>query len=187
MSESLYYFINRKRTSYTLYEFDNPSNEEDWIHGVPFKSKVVTPVLAYIRDETNDGKPEDFYPYPTLASERFYQALLAAGVDNIDAYDAYLYNEEAGIHIEGYKALNIIGTLRVAGKNTQFKTESRLINASIDQLEIDPDFTPNLLMFRMAEAPTEILVHKSVKNYLEGLNLFPNLEFTESKDFFTIG
>ncbi len=186
MSESNYYIIGRKDPSYLLVEPKRPSDQESWMSGVPFNSEVITPVTIFVKESTADGQPEDFYSFPLVVSDRFYQALLAAGVDNIHAYDAVL-DVDGNIFHHGYKALNVIGMLRMAGEGTTFTGESRLIDAGIDGLVVDPNLNTTLLMFRMAEVCTKIVVHKSVKNYLENLNLFPNLEFIETGNFFTIG
>jgi hypothetical protein len=187
MSTADYFILSHsKPNTFLLNRPKSPDENHDWLDGISFTQNVELPVQVRIKDTTVDCDPVDCFSYPFVVSAKFFQALTTAGVDNIDAYDAVLVNQKADIYIEGYKAINIIGLISAAGAKSNFTSEDRLINASFDGLEIDTNKTKNLLMFRLAEDVTRIVVHKSVKEYLEALDCFPELWFRDPSEFFSL-
>lgn len=97
-------------------------------------------------------------------------ALQHAGVDNLDTYEAVLRHEDGSVASEEYRAVNVIGVASVADEARSVYAvdmPDRLINASFDSLAIDEKRANGLLLFRLAEAVSGIVVHESVRRSLE--------------------
>ncbi len=187
MSNTNYFILSKfKPDTYLLLDPETPGQNVNWLSGAPFNVEINLPIKIKIKNTTVDCEPVDCFTNPFVVSEKFFQVLQKFAVDNIDAYDAVLVNEKAGIYLEGYKALNIIGLLSAAGINSNFTSDDRLINASFDGLEIDNNKTKDLLIFRLAEDVTRIVVHDSLKQHLEELDCFPELWFRDPSEFFSI-
>jgi hypothetical protein len=121
---------------------------------------------------------------PPVMSGEFYKALCDAGVDNLDVYDAVLRSKDGTVEYKGLKAVNILGLVRAAdlSKTTFNEPSSRLIDASIDSLEIDPNKAMGFLIFRLAEYVSAVIVHERVKKFIEPMN-FPYVQFNEPSSF----
>lgn len=122
-----------------------------------------------------------------VMSNAFFKALCDAGVDNLDVYDAVLRSEDGTVEYKGFKAYNILGLVRAADlKKTVFNGPpgTRLIDASIDSLAIDPDKAMGILMFRLAENVSAVVVHECVKRFIEPMN-FPYVQFTEPRNWWS--
>lgn len=114
-------------------------------------------------------------------SERFYSALIATGVDNVDVYPAVIKSKTGKVEYPGFYAYNVLGLVSAADPlKTEYAANnpSRLIDANIERLVIDPARTLDLLLFRLAESVDVILVHGKVKRSLEEQG-FLNLRFYE--------
>ncbi len=117
-------------------------------------------------------------------SDEFYKLLCEAGVDNLDVYDAVLRSGDGRAEYKGFKAFNVIGLVRAADlSKTVFRPgSSDLIDASIDSLAIGPAKAQGLLMFRLAEYVSAVIVHERVKDAIEPLHL-PYVQFNDPGNF----
>jgi hypothetical protein len=164
-----------------LYPFPDPSASDRWLKGSIFKKKPSVPVLVEIREGEERCWPADFYHDVPVMSERFYSALEATGVGNIDVYPAVLKSMDGSVELPGFCAYNILGLVSAADPlRTRYNPDnpSRLIDASIESLVVDPQRTHEFLLFRLAENVGTILVHGRVKRSLEAQN-FTGLTFYE--------
>ena len=74
------------------------------------------------------------------------------------------------VELSGYRAFNLIGLVAATDvPRTRFApgADSRALDASIDALAIDPARIPGLLMFRLAENTSAIVVYRSIKTAVE--------------------
>ena len=168
-----------------LSSLEDPSFDDSWLYGRHFSEPPATPVVVGIIQGYEKAELLDYFGTPPYMSERFYKALVAAGVDNLDAYDAVLASEDDKTQYTGFKAFNVIGLVKAAdAAKTIFSADnpSRLLDASIDKLVIDSTKARGLLLFRLAEYAGAVLVHESVKRALEGHN-FPHLVFGDPEQF----
>ena len=170
-----------------LYDIPNPGPLDRWFSGHKFKNPPKEPVVVTIQKGEEHG---DLLPYldaVNVMSNAFYKALCDAGVDNLDVYDAVLRSEDGTVEYKGFKAYNILGLVRAADlKKTVFNGPpgTRLIDASIDSLAIDPDKAMGILMFRLAENVSAVIVHERVKRFIEPMN-FPYVQFTEPRNWWS--
>jgi hypothetical protein len=171
-----------------LFSLRDPSFADSWLYGKPFATQPATPLIVGIIKGYETAQPLDYFGTPPVISERFYRALVDAGVDNIDVYDATLASEDRQLQISGYKACNIIGLVKAADlTKTVFSPDnpSRLMDASIDSLAIDPQRAKGHLFFRLAEYSGAVVVHDSIKRALEK-HQFPHLVFSRPESFMSL-
>lgn len=113
-----------------------------------------------------------------LFHKDFVMELNKLGVDNIDTYDAEIENPYTNSVLKEYYAVNIIGIVAAADlSKSKFRSFSNppAIDTVFTDLKIDESKVKGLLMFRMAESVTDIVVHEKVKKGLE--KKYPSLEF----------
>jgi hypothetical protein len=106
-------------------------------------------------------------------------AMREAGVDNIDTYDAVIYNPYTKTDVDDYQAVNIIGLVSAADLiASEYTSYGKAVNldAVFTHIVIDDNAASGALMFRMQESVTTVVVHESVKRHLE--SKFPTLSFT---------
>ncbi len=157
-------------------------NEDDWMFGQPFTVEPEEPIFVAIREDNENLTPLNFYKDPPVATKAFIDALVEAGVNNIVTYDVLLRSRtNPSITIDGYKAINIIGWVKAAGPGTVYLTDSRIADASMKNVELEPRSIKGLYMFRLAQSMRTIVVHEKVKQYLEAKG-FEDLIFTEPGD-----
>jgi hypothetical protein len=130
--------------------------------GVPLPSDMPVPI-EYKIDARIGGShlPTTFLPEPVFAL-RFVEALKQAGVDNFDSYPATITNGETGAQIQGYVALNVLGTVACADLGASDSDPLIESQHVIRKLVIDPSRTHGFLLFRLAEWTQMILVHEHV-------------------------
>jgi hypothetical protein len=171
--------------SMLLYDIPDPGDLDRWFSGHKFKYPPKEPVVATIREGYAHADLLPYWCEVNVMSDAFYKALCDAGVDNIDVYDAILRSEDGTVEYKGFKAYNILGLIRAADlSKTQFNPGTRLIDASIESLAIDADKAMGILMFRLAENVSAVVVHERVKRFIEPMN-FPYVQFTEPKNFWS--
>ncbi len=168
-----------------LYSIPNPGVTDRWLSGHKFRAPPKVPIVVTIKEGREDSDLKPYIGTPPVMSNEFYKALCDAGVDNLDVYDAVLQRKDGKVKHEGFKAFNVLGLVRAADlSKTKFNDPpgSRLIDASIDTLEIDPDKARGILMFRLMEYVSAVIVHERVKKFIEPMN-FPYVQFNEPSSF----
>jgi hypothetical protein len=127
------------------------------------------------------------WSYYSLLRDDLAQALKDAGVDNLQFFPAIIHDPESGKSYTNYKTFNLVGLVSAADMS---KSEGEsltggppLIDVFFTKLVLDESKTHNILMFRLAEAPSTILVHQSVKDYLEkNFPAYDDLEFYKTSE-----
>lgn len=171
------------RISYTS---DDP--RRSWILGERFSAPPPTPVQAVVRGmEDDDTVIAELWKAPLPAmTKRLHAALAAAGVANLDVFPLSLKNATTGEAYDSHVAFNLIGTdsaldLRNAPVPAA-GTNERLVADSLDGLVIDERRTGGLLMFRLAESVSTIVIHAAVRARLEAAGI-DTLTFHEAADW----
>lgn len=153
--------------------FSNAPGTKPW--QVPPAEPVVLTISA---DPEREGAP-----LPTMLEEpvpmmnrKLLEVLRGAGVDNIDSYRAELRKADGALASDDYVVFNLIGVVSAVdlGKS-KFDADQpdRKVSMIIDSAVIDEKVTRGLLMFRLAENITTILIDERVKQAIErsGLKL----------------
>lgn len=165
----------------------DPSVKDSWLFGKPFLKPPRQPVIARIRQGQEGSQLLDYFGTARLISNGFHETLLGAGVDNLEVYDAIIRSGDGSVQFGGYKAFNLIGLVSAADMAKTRLSDpdgSRLIDASIETLAIDPDKVRGLLMFRLAEYTGAVIVHARVRQAIEARK-FPNIIFREPSEFWS--
>lgn len=164
-----------------------PGAGQEWIEGRPFPSPPKVPVRVGIATDYEEAENVlDWADAPPVMSKRLYEALLAIGVDNMQAFDAYIEADDGSRRIDGYKAVNVIGVVSLASAKTKFSADypSRIIDAQIDEMNPDTERAQGLDIFRLAESLGQLVVSARVKESLEKRE-FPYLVFRPLEDLVT--
>jgi hypothetical protein len=106
---------------------------------------------------------------PPLFRDDLVQAIRELGATNFDAYDATLTDPDDGKIHTNYKVLNIIGLVAAADMEKSdaiVHDNIPLIDVDFDKLVIDESKTHGLLIFRLAESSSTILIHEKLRDYL---------------------
>ena len=147
---------------------DFPGN---WRMGTPITEAVPQP-LTYTLDIEYEGLPKPMYYEESIPVMRddVLAALTAAGVDNIQSFDAVLVNPETGQRYANYKAYNIVGLVACADMGASERmatTDSVIGDVDFRSLVIDERKTGGALLFRLAENVSAIVVHAQVRRAIE--------------------
>jgi hypothetical protein len=117
------------------------------------------------------GIPQAFYDGTTpLFHKDLLNALLEAGVDNLDYYPAVLkdFRRPGDIELHDYFAVNILGVCYCLDKKKSemmglTEPDEEVFSDPIAKAFIDPKKTDGQLMFRLGESYSAIVVHERVK------------------------
>ncbi len=147
-----------------------------WILGERFATPPPLPVAATVRGLGDDDTVmAELWKSPLPAmSKRLHGALLAAGVSNLDVYDLDIKDPASGNVLQDHVAFNLIG--KVAAVDLQRAhlakdSVERMVSASFDSLALDESRIGGILMFRLAEALSTIVIHRSVRERIEAASI----------------
>jgi hypothetical protein len=112
-------------------------------------------------------------------------ALMAAGVDNLELFPAVIHDPMTGVDHTNYQAFNIVGLLEAAdlgASEMMGTTSSKLIDADFASLVIDESKARDMLLFRLGEASSAIVVHEHVRKVIEDRKI-PGIFFYASGEW----
>ena len=119
-----------------------------------------------IKEGRENSPMPNFLEEPlTLMSKKLFGVLRQAGVDNIDVYRTVLYYPDGRVASEDLLAFNLIGKVAAADLDKSIYDKEQpdsFIAMTFDKLEVKDALPQSLLMFRMAESVTTILVHEKI-------------------------
>lgn len=154
-----------------------------WNRGIRFDHPVPEP-LEVLLDGDGILMPM-FNRGILLFSDDLVRAMREAGVDNIDCYDAVTVDPIGNKRYTNYKAVNIIGLVAAADlSKSQYTAPSgrALIDTDFDSLAIDESRSHGMLLFRLAECVSAIVIHSSVREHIERKGI-PHLNFVEPESW----
>lgn len=132
------------------------------------------------------GLPDDFSGMSVpLVSKRMKEALEAAGVENVDFFPVTLRETDSGATYD-YFAFNRIGLVSARAGSTMKSHDGDYVgDTRVDDLVIDERAAGGLLMFRLKETFSVIVVHRNVKESIERAGI-DTVRFVEPDDFMAI-
>jgi len=148
-----------------------PDLEGNWRDGGVITELVPKP-LVYTLNPKFPGEPKPMYYEKAIPVMRddVADALGRTGVDNIQYFDAVLRNPSTGREYRNYKAYNIVGLVACADMTASVlmgTSTSTLGDVDFAGLVIDESRTGDLLLFRLAENVSAIVVHERVKQAID--------------------
>ncbi len=144
--------------------------ETPWMHGSivdPPKEKLV-----YTVDSDREGNLKAMYSSPEypIMRDDLIAALEAAGVDNLQLFDAVVRDPRTGQEYTNYKAFNIVGVVSAADMESSVlmgTSDTTMIDVDFDSLAIDEEKIRPLKLFRLAESVNAIIVSDDVRLEIE--------------------
>jgi hypothetical protein len=148
-----------------------PDADGNWRLGQVITEAITEP-LVYTLDPDYGGTPKPMYYEKAIPVMRddVLATLTAAGVDNIQTFEAVLVNPDTGERHANYKAYNIVGLVACADMGASERmatTDSVIGDVDFRSLVIDESKTGGALLFRMAENVSAIVVHAQVRRAIE--------------------
>jgi hypothetical protein len=148
-----------------------PEFEGNWRRGQVITDPVPQP-LVYQLNPRYGGTPKALFYEKAIPVMRddVVAALTAAGVDNLQYFDAVLVNPATGEQHTNYKAYNIVGLVACAEMDASElagTSESTVGSVDFRSLVIDESKTGGALLFRLAEDVSAVVVHEQVKRAIE--------------------
>lgn len=160
-------------------------NDTPWYLGVKIEQDFPVP-LHYVL-KSKPGNPKAMYDemaYPIMRVD-LIDALQAAGVDNLQLFDAIVEEPKTRIKHANYKAFNIVGTVAAADMSKSVlmgTSDSKMIDVDFESLVIDESKASPFLLFRLAESVNAIIVSEAVKYEVERRNI-PGMDFYDPADW----
>lgn len=158
---------------------------ESWRMGMRFREPPTERVEILI-DPTHSDRLKELYKKDALImSKRMVKSLQGGGVDNLDVYEAVIRNPETRFETTDYVAVNLIGLVRaadLAASEVVGGSADGLIDVDFDSVVIDSGKARQLLMFRLAENTSAVVVHEQVRDRLLA-DGFDMLEFVNPTDW----
>jgi hypothetical protein len=147
-----------------------PPGSMSWRVGQRFATPPVEPIQVSL-DPTHSDQLVTFYKVDAvLMPRRMLQALRAVGVDNLDAYSTVIRHPRTGFETRDYVAVNLLGMVSaadIARSQVVGGSSDHRLDTDFDGFAVEPKRALDLLMFRLAENTSAILVHRKVKEYLQ--------------------
>jgi len=162
---------------------------EDWSVGRPAARRPEGPVeIDVVPYLDYRGGPDEFLDLNVpLMSKRLKETIQAAGVDNVNFHPVTLRNTVTGETYE-YFAFNLIGLVDAVDpgqSNITSHDGDFLGDSSITDLAVDEEAARGLLMFRLKQKFSVILVHRKVKEAVERVGI-PSVRFIAPQDFMAL-
>jgi len=165
---------------------ETPTPEgESWRDGQRFVTKPDEPIEIIIDPSHSDDVLEFENIDALIMTKRLLKALQESGVDNLDIYKAVITNTESGYKTDDYVACKLIGLVSAADLSESKVvggSPDGLIDVDFDSVKIDELKAKDHLLFRLVENTSAIVVHESVKNYIEGSGI-NTLDFVKPEDW----
>lgn len=161
------------------------SGVDSWIKGLPILEPVERPIVMEL-DPEEPGTLLDLYQLDVLImSRRLVDALVEAGVDNLQVFDLVLIDPPTGTRIDTHRLVNIVGAVACADMSRSKVVGTRgpaMMDVDFDSLAIDESRAAGFLLFRLAECLTAIVVHDRVRRHLVARG-FTSLTFQPPAEF----
>jgi hypothetical protein len=157
-------------------DYKKDHSERSFVLGVMFRDGSDTkpwlrppqePIQLTIDPDYETGPLPSFAREPVpVMSGKLLSVLRSSGVDNMDAYRAEIRYADGRLASTDHFVFNLLGVAKAADlAKSQYDSNQpdRLISMAFDSVTIDPGKARGLLMFRMAENITTIIVHERIK------------------------
>jgi len=108
----------------------------------------------------------DYVDGDCLMSRGFIRTLELSGVDNLQIFDASLTDKNTGVVNEDFCVVNVIGLVEAADSES---SDSLPLGSNVvfTRLVVDAEKAQGLLMFRLEESRSDVIVHERVARAIE--------------------
>jgi hypothetical protein len=170
-------------------DWDATEGFGDWSVGKLAQQRPTGSVqINAVPNDGYQGEPADLQDLNVpIMSKRLKAAMDAAGVDNINYLPITLKNTETG-QVYDYFAFNLLGLVSAADR-AQSKMASYdgdfVGDSQVYDLVIDESKCGGLLMFRLKEKFSAVIVHEKVKKAVEAAGI-DTVAFMNPKDYMAL-
>lgn len=176
-----YFLLDIPLTSESAVVLDSPDLDEPfddcWDEGIKLEEGVPEPLVYTFKP----GHIHSYYDatYPIMSDE-LLNALTRYGVNNIDVYESIIHQQGSDVPITNFKTVNVIGLVSALDEDESDAEslgmgEGPMSPRFFKKLKISSEKAHGLLLFRLAEKVSEIVIHRTIKEKLE--KNFVDLEF----------
>lgn len=158
---------------------------ESWMSGAFISAPVPEPLELELSPDEPGPLKEMYNLEMLIMSERLVEGLLSAGVDNLQVFRAVIVDPFTKTRRHDYRVVNVVGRVSAADMQKSLWTGSKLrplIDVDFDSLVIDQKQAAGLLLFRLAECVSAIVVHARVRDVLVAAG-FIALTFLSPRDY----
>ena len=135
--------------------------------GVKLPADFETPVTFKVDQSTEGREMPTLFMVPTFVARRkFFDALVAAGVDNVDAYPAVIRDESAGKEWKDHLFLNVVGVVSCADLAASESHELGPDIRIVDRIVMERGKVPKAHIFRLAEDKLRVVISDRVHERL---------------------
>lgn len=163
-------FVPPGKTITDIVDYPLIDGVDSWMSGSRFATALSTPIQLAWDPSTNGVKKHLYDATIPLFHRDLIDALHAAGVDNLDCYPVKITDNTTGAVDETYTAVNVIGLVAAAdlakSKHSDPSGRGR-IDMDFDGVCLSKEAPQDLMLFRLAECVSALVVHDSVKRFLE--------------------
>jgi len=148
---------------------------DSWLLGARFEATLPEPIALEWDPSTSGTKKCMYDATIPLMTKELLLALRASGVDNLDTYSVCIHDTKSGAVDDGYVAVNVLGVVAAANlSESVFRDPSGFSRADLDfdKLVLSPARARGLLLFRLAECVTGLVIHASIRAALEAKGEF---------------
>jgi hypothetical protein len=145
-----------------------PPGEGSWHFGRRFASAPANPMLIELDAEYGIQINEFDNTDALLITKRLHKALTEAGVTNLDAYPTLIRHTARNFETTDYLACNIVGivaAVNLAASKVSGGSADSLIDVDFESVTLDPTRIGGLLMFRLVENTSAVVIHRSVGSH----------------------
>lgn len=178
----LYYVLQSdvsKKTVSFWNEPELPDGADMWIDGKALTVDVPRPLVYEVEPGDEGDMPAFINTAIPLMSEPLVQVLRKCGVDNLEVFDVVINELATGKQHTNYRAVNVLGMVdAVDHGKTKVESIEGLANW-VSNMALDEKATRGALMFRLAQLPSKIILHRRVKQAIEAQQL-PLVYFVET-------
>jgi len=174
------------RDTYPTLELVTDYSNNFWVRGEPFQEDV--PILEFQFDPAEREMTWLDFLRPAanipLVSPRLREALVTAGIDNIDYYPAEIHAVGSN-EIHHYFAANVIGVLEAVNRGqSEFDafSDSDLLISNFYALSIDEAKPKGARLFRLAESRRIIIADQQIRDTVTA-GAFTGIEFIEPESW----
>lgn len=158
-----------------------PRRARNWITGAALEVAVPTPVQFVIEAEDEGTLGAYYTTGAPLMSRELVDCLRSCGVDTLELHDAVITEEVSGTEHRTHLAVNVVGLIAMYGSAQKSSLEG--LSTWVHRgATIDPAAAQGALLFRLKESPSQVVLHRSVRDAIIALKL-PLLRFTALEDF----
>jgi hypothetical protein len=151
------------------------SGDVSFIDGAKIEEPLPKRLIFEVDYPAGEEPPHFLGDVVPVFSDRLVETLREAGVDNFEAFPAVLRNPDTGKEWKNFWAVNTLGLVSwVNLKHSEYDTLMKASPAGVGvpllgftTIVLDKKKTrDDLLMFRLAESPSTLLIHDRVFQYL---------------------